>query len=84
MGKLPEHNRTKNEQSEVNTKIPEIAAMLWRHMVIKTDNDPGLYNSDSSVVLESNQIQDLPKPRNNFPSNSLQDCNPASEFCLAW
>ena len=41
-------------------------------------------NSDSDILPESNQIQDLPKPRNNFPSNSLQDCNPASEFCLAW
>ena len=30
MGKLPEYNRTNNEQSEVNTKIPdfEMAAML--------------------------------------------------------
>ena len=44
MGKLPEYNRTNNEQSEVNTKIPgfEMAAMLWRHMLIKSDNDPGL------------------------------------------
>lgn len=41
-------------------------------------------NSDSDILPESYQIQDLPKPRDNFPSNSLQDCNPASEFCLAW
>ena len=35
-----------NEQSEVNTKIPdmicEMAAILRLHMVIKSDNDPGV------------------------------------------
>ena len=45
MGKLPEYNRTNNEQSGVSTKIPEV----WngRHVVtskvIKSDNDPGLF-----------------------------------------
>ena len=36
-------------------------------------------NCDSDVVPESNQIQDLLKPRNNSPPDSPWDRNPAKE-----
>ena len=55
MGKLPECDRTNDEQSGVSTKIPK----FWngRHvvtsygLVIKSDNDPGLLMKYFSKTL---------------------------------
>ena len=45
--------------------IFDMAAMLWRHVVIKTDNDPGLFADDTSIFYSHSDPNCLESVLNN-------------------
>ena len=60
---------------ETEAQFRRRASAVPNLIVIRFDCSTAGNNFDSDVVPESNQIQDLPMPRNNSPPNSLWERN---------